>query len=156
MALMSSGCVVLRLPRGVYGCMMQPRGWSRTSCSQKGRWDGLVTAATLCCAVRGAQVDPVFEGLAGGANSLVKYNPLSNVSSAEVWNFLRVMVSHSAARAATLAAPATPGGPLAACSLLCFGCCMACALGVLISPLAWCAHEQAACVRLPQPCVPTC
>jgi adenylyl-sulfate reductase (glutathione) len=38
------------------------------------------------------QVDPVFEGQAGGASSLVKYNPLSNVSSAEVWNFLRVMV----------------------------------------------------------------
>jgi adenylyl-sulfate reductase (glutathione) len=37
-------------------------------------------------------VDPVFEGISGGAASLVKYNPLSNVSSAEVWNFLRVMV----------------------------------------------------------------
>ena len=39
-----------------------------------------------------SQVDPVFEGSDGGQNSLVKYNPLSNVSSAEVWNFLRVMV----------------------------------------------------------------
>ena len=38
------------------------------------------------------QVDPVFEGISGGTSSLVKYNPLSNVSSAEVWNFLRVMV----------------------------------------------------------------
>ena len=38
------------------------------------------------------QVDPVFEGADGGQSSLVKYNPLSNVSSAEVWNFLRVMV----------------------------------------------------------------
>ena len=38
------------------------------------------------------QVDPVFEGQAGGQASLVKYNPLSNVSSQEVWNFLRVMV----------------------------------------------------------------
>lgn len=38
------------------------------------------------------QVDPVFEGLDGGAGSLIKYNPLSNVSSAEVWNFLRAMV----------------------------------------------------------------
>lgn len=37
------------------------------------------------------QVDPVFEGTAGGPGSLVKYNPLSNVTSAEVWNFLRVM-----------------------------------------------------------------
>lgn len=38
------------------------------------------------------QVDPVFEGLDGGAGSLIKYNPLSNLSSAETWNFLRVMV----------------------------------------------------------------
>jgi adenylyl-sulfate reductase (glutathione) len=43
-------------------------------------------------AVPVVQVDPVFEGLDGGPGSLVKYNPLSNVSSAEVWNFLRVMV----------------------------------------------------------------
>lgn len=39
------------------------------------------------------QVDPVFEGLSGGPGSLVKYNPLTNITSAEVWNFLRVMVS---------------------------------------------------------------
>lgn len=38
------------------------------------------------------QVDPVFEGSSSGPGSLLKYNPLSNVSSAEVWNFLRVMV----------------------------------------------------------------
>lgn len=38
------------------------------------------------------QVDPVFEGLSGGAASLVKYNPLSNMSSAETWHFLRAMV----------------------------------------------------------------
>lgn len=44
-------------------------------------------------AVPVVQVDPVFEGLEGGPGSLIKYNPLSNVSSAEVWNFLRVMVS---------------------------------------------------------------
>ncbi|KXZ47493.1 hypothetical protein GPECTOR_35g931 [Gonium pectorale] len=37
------------------------------------------------------QVDPVFEGLDGGPGSLIKYNPLSNMTSAEVWNFLRVM-----------------------------------------------------------------
>lgn len=37
------------------------------------------------------EVDPVFEGLEGGAGSLIKYNPLSNITSAEVWNFLRVM-----------------------------------------------------------------
>ena len=43
-------------------------------------------------AVPVVQVDPAFEGLQGGAGSLVKFNPLSNVSSAEVWNFLRVMV----------------------------------------------------------------
>ena len=43
-------------------------------------------------AVPVVQVDPVFEGLDGGPGSLVKINPLSNVSSAEVWNFLRIMV----------------------------------------------------------------
>lgn len=43
-------------------------------------------------AVPVVQVDPVFEGLDGGKGSLVKFNPLSNVSSAEVWNFLRIMV----------------------------------------------------------------
>ncbi|CAG9462290.1 unnamed protein product [Pedinophyceae sp. YPF-701] len=37
------------------------------------------------------QVDPVFEGVDGGEGSLIKYNPLSNMTSAEVWNFLRVM-----------------------------------------------------------------
>lgn len=37
------------------------------------------------------EVDPVFDGLEGGTGSLVKYNPLSNMTSAEVWNFLRVM-----------------------------------------------------------------
>ena len=42
-------------------------------------------------AVPVVQVDPVFEGLDGGPGSLIKYNPLSNVSSSEVWNFLRVM-----------------------------------------------------------------
>lgn len=30
-------------------------------------------------------------GEAGGPGSLIKYNPLSNMSSAETWNFLRVM-----------------------------------------------------------------
>ena len=34
----------------------------------------------------------MFEGSDGSADSLVKFNPLSDVSSAEVWNFLRVMV----------------------------------------------------------------
>ncbi|PRW60889.1 transducin beta 3 isoform A [Chlorella sorokiniana] len=42
-------------------------------------------------AVPVVQVDPVFEGLSGGPGSLIKYNPLSNLSSAETWNFLRVM-----------------------------------------------------------------
>jgi len=41
------------------------------------------------------QVDPVFEGLEGGPGTLIKYNPLSNVSSPEVWNFLRAMVMPS-------------------------------------------------------------
>lgn len=35
----------------------------------------------------------MFEGVEGGPGSLIKYNPLSNMTSAEVWNFLRVMVS---------------------------------------------------------------
>merc|ERR1719453_2815895 len=35
------------------------------------------------------QVDPVFEGLAGGEGSLIKYNPLSNAMSADVWMLLR-------------------------------------------------------------------
>ena len=30
------------------------------------------------------EVDPVFEGEAGGPGSLIKYNPLSSVTSAEV------------------------------------------------------------------------
>ena len=42
-------------------------------------------------AVPVVQVDPVFEGSAGGPASLVKFNPLSNVTSADVWHFLRVM-----------------------------------------------------------------
>ncbi len=46
------------------------------------------------------QVDPAFEGRDGGPGSLIKYNPLSNMTSAEVWNFLRVMVrSHSCCNA---------------------------------------------------------
>lgn len=42
-------------------------------------------------AVPVVEVDPVFEGASGGTGSLIKYNPLSNMTSAEVWNFLRVM-----------------------------------------------------------------
>ena len=42
-------------------------------------------------AVPVVQVDPVFEGLAGGEGSLIKYNPLSNASSADVWMLLRTM-----------------------------------------------------------------
>eukprot|EP01025_Chloroclados_australasicus_P051627 TRINITY_DN6021_c0_g1_i1.p1 TRINITY_DN6021_c0_g1~~TRINITY_DN6021_c0_g1_i1.p1 ORF type:complete len:454 (-),score=36.01 TRINITY_DN6021_c0_g1_i1:286-1533(-) len=41
--------------------------------------------------VPAVQVDPVFEGVEGGPGSLIKYNPLTDMSSAEVWNFLRVM-----------------------------------------------------------------
>ncbi|KAL3678646.1 hypothetical protein R1sor_021602 [Riccia sorocarpa] len=37
------------------------------------------------------QVDPAFEGLDGGAGSLIKFNPLTAVTSADVWNFLRTM-----------------------------------------------------------------
>ncbi|KAM7525239.1 hypothetical protein LguiA_015141 [Lonicera macranthoides] len=37
------------------------------------------------------QVDPSFEGLDGGAGSLVKWNPLANVEGTNVWKFLRAM-----------------------------------------------------------------
>ncbi|KAL8461454.1 hypothetical protein ACS0TY_032792 [Phlomoides rotata] len=37
------------------------------------------------------QVDPVFEGLDGGAGSLVKWNPVANAKGNDVWNFLRTM-----------------------------------------------------------------
>ncbi|KAH9612682.1 hypothetical protein KSS87_003344 [Heliosperma pusillum] len=37
------------------------------------------------------QVDPVFEGLDGGAGSLVKWNPVANVDGKDIWNFLRAM-----------------------------------------------------------------
>ena len=33
----------------------------------------------------------MFEGLSTGPGSLIKYNPLTNMTSAETWNFLRVM-----------------------------------------------------------------
>ena len=56
-----------------------------------------------------SQVDPVFEGLDGGAGSLIKYNPLSNLSSAETWNFLRVMVSRLALLLLCLLWPACCG-----------------------------------------------
>ncbi|KAK9827682.1 hypothetical protein WJX81_008004 [Elliptochloris bilobata] len=59
-------------------------------------------------AVPVVQVDPVFEGLEGGPGSLVKFNPLSNVSSAEVWNFLRIM--------------GVPTNELHACGYISIGC----------------------------------
>ncbi|KAJ7521165.1 hypothetical protein O6H91_19G040900 [Diphasiastrum complanatum] len=37
------------------------------------------------------QLDPSFEGIEGGIGSLVKWNPLANVSGADIWNFLRTM-----------------------------------------------------------------
>lgn len=37
------------------------------------------------------QVDPAFEGMDGGPGSLIKWNPLSNVSGTAVWTFLRTM-----------------------------------------------------------------
>ncbi|GAB2231584.1 hypothetical protein Droror1_Dr00010593 [Drosera rotundifolia] len=37
------------------------------------------------------QVDPAFEGLDGGAGSLVKWNPVANVKGNDIWNFLRTM-----------------------------------------------------------------
>jgi adenylyl-sulfate reductase (glutathione) len=41
--------------------------------------------------VPAVQVDPVFEGQKGGEGSLIKYNPLTSLTSVEVWNFLRIM-----------------------------------------------------------------
>ncbi|KAH7662017.1 adenylyl-sulfate reductase (glutathione) protein [Dioscorea alata] len=37
------------------------------------------------------QVDPSFEGLDGGAGSLIKWNPVANVEGKDIWNFLRTM-----------------------------------------------------------------
>lgn len=37
------------------------------------------------------QVDPSFEGLEGGPGSLVKWNPVANVTGNDIWNFLRAM-----------------------------------------------------------------
>lgn len=37
------------------------------------------------------QVDPAFEGLDGGAGSLIKWNPVANVDGKDIWNFLRAM-----------------------------------------------------------------
>ncbi|KAK4794737.1 hypothetical protein SAY86_012731 [Trapa natans] len=37
------------------------------------------------------QVDPVFEGMEGGIESLVKWNPVANVEGRDIWNFLRAM-----------------------------------------------------------------
>lgn len=35
------------------------------------------------------QVDPVFEGASGGEGSLIKFNPLTNMTGNELWAFLR-------------------------------------------------------------------
>uniref|UniRef100_A0A453BEY4 Phosphoadenosine phosphosulphate reductase domain-containing protein n=1 Tax=Aegilops tauschii subsp. strangulata TaxID=200361 RepID=A0A453BEY4_AEGTS len=37
------------------------------------------------------QVDPSFEGLHGGAGSLIKWNPVANVDGKDIWTFLRTM-----------------------------------------------------------------
>ncbi|ONK74937.1 uncharacterized protein A4U43_C03F11640 [Asparagus officinalis] len=37
------------------------------------------------------QVDPSFEGLDGGAGSLIKWNPVANVNGKDIWSFLRTM-----------------------------------------------------------------
>ena len=46
---------------------------------------GQICEALQRMAVPVVQVDPVFEGAAGGPGSLIKYNPLSNLTSAECW-----------------------------------------------------------------------
>lgn len=47
-------------------------------------------------------------GVEGGPGSLIKYNPLSNLTSAETWNFLRVM--------------GVPTNKLHACGYISIGC----------------------------------
>jgi adenylyl-sulfate reductase (glutathione) len=42
--------------------------------------------------VPAVQLDPAFQGILNG-NELVKYNPLTNATSQEVWDFLRVMAT---------------------------------------------------------------
>ncbi|CAA6671985.1 unnamed protein product [Spirodela intermedia] len=37
------------------------------------------------------QVDPSFEGVDGGAGSLIKWNPVANVQGGDIWNLLRIM-----------------------------------------------------------------
>lgn len=37
------------------------------------------------------QVDPSFEGLDGGAGSLIKWNPVADVDGKDIWTFLRTM-----------------------------------------------------------------
>ncbi len=72
-------------------------------------------------AVPVVQVDPAFQGADGGPGSLVKLNPLSNVSSAEVWNFLRIMArapcGRRAARAGLAAAARRIGASAASLCL---------------------------------------
>ncbi len=102
-------------------------------------------------AVPVVQVDPAFQGADGGPGSLVKFNPLSNVSSAEVWNFLRIMVRApcgrrvarpllaAAARRACRAGRASVADLSISCSGMCWG-----VMGLHCSPLqllgAECAH----------------
>ncbi|KAF6168196.1 hypothetical protein GIB67_011581 [Kingdonia uniflora] len=37
------------------------------------------------------QVDPAFEGVDGGAGSLIKWNPVANLEGNNIWSFLRTM-----------------------------------------------------------------
>ncbi|ERN17395.1 hypothetical protein AMTRI_Chr02g215800 [Amborella trichopoda] len=37
------------------------------------------------------QVDPSFEGIDGGAGSLIKWNPVASMEGKDIWNFLRTM-----------------------------------------------------------------
>ncbi|KAF3655404.1 hypothetical protein FXO38_14699 [Capsicum annuum] len=53
------------------------------------RWN--VRRFTLELWKRSKQVDPSFEGLDGGACSLVKWNPVANVDGKDIWNLLRAM-----------------------------------------------------------------
>ncbi|KAH7286926.1 hypothetical protein KP509_32G028100 [Ceratopteris richardii] len=37
------------------------------------------------------QIDPSFEGMDGGPGSLIKWNPVANVTGTDIWSFLRTM-----------------------------------------------------------------
>lgn len=108
----------------------------------------LNTRAYHMCSLVSGQVDPVFEGISGGTSSLVKYNPLSNVPSAEVWNFLRVMVRSCPI---TLKTSARNGGQLRCCLLISPPTCLQ---GVPTNNLHACGYISIGCEPCTRPVLP--